>query len=150
MKLDGSYTFNAPRDLVWDTLQDPEALKACIPGVETFEQTGPGEYQATMKIGVGSVKGTYSGKIRVFDEQRPSHYKLAVEAKGTPGFVRGEATFELAEDGDQTGMTWNADAQVGGTIAIVGQRMISGVAKMTVDQLWKAMEEQIKQRQAAG
>ena len=125
---------------MWDTLQDPKALKACIPGVETFEQTGPGEYQATMKIGVGSVKGTYSGKIRVFDEQRPSHYKLAVEAKGTPGFVRGE----------QTGMTWNADAQVGGTVAIVGQRMISGVAKMTVDQLWKAMEEQIKQRQAAG
>jgi hypothetical protein len=150
MKLDGSYTFNAPRQLVWETLQDPEALRACIPGVETFEQIGPDEYQATMKIGVATIKGTYSSKIRVFDQQPPSHYKLAVDAHGGPGVVRGEGTFDLVEEGpDKTVLNWVADGQVGGTVAAVGQRMLGGVAKMTVGQLWKSMEEQIKARQGA-
>ena len=148
MKLDGSYTFSAPRQLVWDTLQDPEALQKAIPGVESFEQTGPDEYAAKMKIGVASIKGNYSSKIRVFDKQEPSHYKLGIDANGTPGFVRGEGTFELVEDGpDKTTVNWSADAQVGGLVAGVGQRMLGGVAKMTVGQLWKAMEGQIKEKQ---
>jgi carbon monoxide dehydrogenase subunit G len=150
MQLDGSYTFDAPRQVVWDTLQDPEALRKCIPGVETFDQTAPDEYQAKMKIGVASIKGAYSSKIRVFDKQAPSHYKLGIDANGTPGFVRGEGTFELSEDEPgKTTVKWSADAQVGGLVAGVGQRMLSGVAKMTVGQLWKAMEGQIKDRQGA-
>ena len=82
MKLDGSYTFDAPRKLVWDTMQDPEALRKSIPGVETFEQTAPNEYQAKMKIGVGAIKGSYGSKIKVFDQQEPSHYKLSIDATG--------------------------------------------------------------------
>jgi carbon monoxide dehydrogenase subunit G len=145
MKLDGSYTFNAPRQAVWTVLQDPEALKKCIPGVEKFEKVGADEYEATMRIGVGAVKGSYTGKIRMFDQQEPSHYKLAVDAKGTPGFVSGQAAFDLAEDGaDKTILTWTADGQVGGAVAAVGQRMLGGVAKMTVGQFWKAMDDQIK------
>jgi len=148
MKLDGSYTFEAPRQVVWDTLQDPEALKKCIPGVETFEEIGQDEYQTRMKIGVASIKGTYSAKIRAFDKQEPSHYKLGIDATGTPGFVRGEGTFDLVEDAPgQTTVKWEADAQVGGLVAGVGQRMLSGVAKMTVGQLWKAMDGQIKEKQ---
>ena len=150
MKLDGAYSFEAPRQLVWDTLQDPESLKKCIPGVETFDQTGPDEYQAKMKIGVASIKGAYTSKIRVFDKQEPAHYKLGIDANGTPGFVRGEGTFDLVEDGpDKTTINWSADAQVGGLVAGVGQRMLGGVAKMTVGQLWKAMDGQIKERQGA-
>lgn len=150
MKLDGSYTFDAPRQLVWDTLQDPEALKRAIPGVETFEQTAPNEYQAKMKIGVASIKGSYSSKIKVFDQQEPSHYKLSIDANGTPGFVRGEGNFELVEDGPaKTTVNWSGDAQVGGLVAGVGQRMLGGVAKMTVGQLWKAMDSQIKEKQSA-
>ncbi|HUZ77787.1 MAG TPA: carbon monoxide dehydrogenase subunit G [Chloroflexota bacterium] len=148
MKLDGTYTFNAPRKRVWETLQNPESLRRAIPGVESFEQTGADEYQAKMKIGVGAIKGSYHGKIRVFDQQEPEHYKLSVDASGTPGFVRGEGTFELVEDGaDKTIINWSADAQVGGLVASVGQRMLGGVAKMTVNQLWKSMETQIAEQQ---
>jgi len=151
MELDGSYTFDAPRQLVWDTMQDPQALRNAIPGVESFDQTGPDEYTAKMKIGVGAIKGSYSGKIKLFDQQAPGHYKLSIDARGTPGFVRGEGTFDLLEDGpDKTTMNWSGKADVGGLIAGVGQRMLGGVAKMTVGQLWQAMERQIKERQAAG
>ena len=144
MKLDGTYTFNAPRQAVWTTLQDPDALRACIPGVEKFDKTGPDEYEATMRMGVGAIKGSYTGKIRMFDLQEPSHYKLAIDARGTPGFVSGEATFDLAEDGPgKTTLTWVADGQVGGPVAAVGQRMLGGVAKMTVGQFWKAMESRV-------
>jgi len=150
MKLDGSYTFDAPRQVVWDTLQDPEALRKCIPGVEEFNETGPDQYQARMKIGVAAIKGMYSAKLRAFDQQAPSHYKLSIDANGTPGFVRGEGTFDLVEDApDKTTVKWEADAQVGGLVAGVGQRMLSGVAKMTVGQLWKAMEDQIKEKKGA-
>jgi carbon monoxide dehydrogenase subunit G len=147
MKLDGTYTFDAPREKVWAVLQDPDALRACIPGVERFEATGAGEYEIGMRIGVGAIKGSYSGKIRMFDQQEPAHYKLGIDAKGTPGLVSGEASFDLAEDGPaKTLLTWAADGQVGGAVAAVGQRMLSGVAKMTVGQFWKAMDEQIKAR----
>jgi carbon monoxide dehydrogenase subunit G len=150
MKLDGTYTFNAPRQLAWQTLQDPDALRACIPDVETFEPTGPDEYQATMKIGLGPIKGTYTAKIRVFDQQEPSHYKLSIDAKGGPGVVRGEASFDLAEAGpEKTTLNWAADGQVGGTAAAVGQRLILPAAKAMVGQFWKSMDAQIQARRSA-
>ncbi|MEK7215559.1 MAG: carbon monoxide dehydrogenase subunit G [Chloroflexota bacterium] len=151
MKLDGVYTFHAPRQLVWETVLDPEALRRCIPGLETFEPAGQDEYAATMKIGVGSIKGSYSAKIRIFDLREPEHYKLSVEAKGTPGFVRGEGSFNLrADDAETTTLRWEADAQIGGAVAAVGQRMLGGVAKMTIGQLWVALDAQVKARQAGG
>jgi carbon monoxide dehydrogenase subunit G len=150
MKLDGTYTFNAPRQAVWDVLQDPETLRATIPGVESFEAIGPDEYRATMRVGLGPIKGTYTGKIRVFDQQAPAHYKLSVDAQGGPGVVRGEGTFDLVEAGpDTTTLNWVADGQVGGTAAAVGQRMIVPAAKMMVNQFWKAMDDQVKARQGA-
>ena len=150
MKLDGTHTFHAPRQLVWDTVQDPAELRACIPGLETFEPVGPDEYAATMKIGVGSIKGSYTAKIRIFDLNEPEHYRLSVEAKGTPGFVRGEGSFKLtADDAETTTLHWEADAQIGGAVAAVGQRMLGGVARMTVGQLWAALEARVKQRQSS-
>ncbi|MHB8621504.1 MAG: SRPBCC family protein, partial [Chloroflexota bacterium] len=150
MKLDGSYTFNAPRQVVWDTLQDPEALRKAIPGVETFDKIAEDSYDARIKIGVASIKGTYRGKIRIYDQQEPTHYKLSIDATGGPGFVKGEGIFDLLEDGpDRTTINWSGDAQVGGLIAGVGQRMIGGAAKMTVGQLWKAMDGQIQERLAS-
>ena len=104
-----------------------------------------------MKIGVGSIKGTYRAKIRIFDLHAPEHYRLSVEATGTPGFVRGEGAFDLvADDAETTTLRWEADARIGGAVAAVGQRMLGGVAKMTVGQLWAALAAQVKERQQAG
>ena len=143
MKLDGNYTFNAPAERVWALLLSPEALKSCVPGCEKLEQVGEDSYNATLKVGVASIRGTYNGKVRITDKNEPHSYTLHVEGSGGPGFVRGEAKISLQPDGDTTQVTVNADGQVGGTVAGVGQRMLGGVAKMLMNQFFDCMCKQL-------
>ncbi len=96
-----------------------------------------------MNVGVAAVKGTFHGKVRLFDLDPPTRYKMAVEGSGGPGFVRGEAAMELSEVEGGTRVAYSADVQVGGLIAGVGQRLIGGVAKMMVDQFFSRMAEQL-------
>src|SRR2546430_4598840 len=88
MKLEGTYDIPAPRKKVWDAFFDPKQLKKAIPGCEKLEAIGPDEYKATMKVGVGGVKGTFEGKVKLTDKQPPDSYKMAVEGSGGPGFIR--------------------------------------------------------------
>lgn len=140
MKVEGSYTFNAPRDKVWQTLLDPKIMAQCMPGCESLNEVAPDQYEAIMKVGVASVKGTYKGKVSIKDKQAPSHYVLSGEGSGGPGFMRGDVAIDLQESNGQTVLKYSTDAQVGGIIASVGQRMLKGVAKMMVDQFFKKME----------
>ena len=140
MKVEGSYTFNAPRDKVWQTLLDPKIMAQCMPGCESLNEVAPDQYEAIMKVGVASVKGTYKGKVSIKDKQAPSHYVLSGEGSGGPGFMRGDMAIDLQESNGQTVLKYSTDAQVGGIIASVGQRMLKGVAKMMVDQFFKKME----------
>ena len=109
--------------------------------VEKLEKIGPDEYKAVMKVGVGPVKGTFEGKVRLLDQEPPHRYRMAVEGSGGPGFVRGEAVIELAEAEGGTRVSYNADVQVGGLIASVGQRMLGGVSRMMLDQFFGKMTE---------
>lgn len=143
VKLEGSYSFDAPPERVWTLLLSPEALKSCVPGCEKLEPIGDDAYTATMKVGVASIKGTYNGKIRITEKNEPTSYTLNVEGSGGPGFVRGEARISLAADGEKTRVTVNADGQVGGTVAGVGQRMLGGVAKMLMNQFFDCMRKQL-------
>ncbi|MGE5302113.1 MAG: SRPBCC family protein [Alphaproteobacteria bacterium] len=140
MKIDGSYTFNAPRERVWQVLLDPKVLAQCVPGCETMNEVGPDQYEAIMKVGVASVKGTYKGKVSIKDKQPPFHYVLSGEGSGGPGFMRGDVAVDLEENNGQTLLKYSSDAKVGGLIASIGQRMLSGVAKMMLDQFFKKME----------
>jgi len=140
MKIDGSYTFNAPREKVWQTLLDPKIMAQCMPGCESMTEVAPDQYEATMKVGIASVKGSYKGKVAVKDKQEPSHYVLSGEGSGGPGFMRGDVVIDLAENNGQTVLKYSTDAQVGGIIASIGQRMINGVAKMMMEQFFKKME----------
>ena len=140
MKVEGSYTFNAPRDKVWQTLLDPKIMAQCMPGCESLNEVAPDQYEAIMKVGVAFVKGTYKGKVSIKDKQAPSHYVLSGEGSGGPGFMRGDVAIDLQESNGQTVLKYSTDAQVGGIIASVGQRMLNGVAKMMVDQFFKKME----------
>lgn len=140
LKIDGSYTFNAPRDRVWQVLLDPKVLAQCVPGCETLNEVGPDQYEAIMKVGVASVKGTYKGKVSIKDKQPPSHYVLSGEGSGGPGFMRGDVAVDLEEKDGQTLLKYSTDAKVGGLIASIGQRMMNGVAKMMLDQFFKKME----------
>ena len=140
MKLEGTYEVPAPRKKVWDAFQDPKVLKKAIPGCEKLEAIGPDEYKATMKVGVGGVKGTFEGKVKLSEKQAPDSYRMAVEGSGGPGFIRGETVITLTDqDGGGTRVSYTADVQVGGLIASVGQRMLGGVSKMMADKFFNKM-----------
>ena len=141
MKIEGSSDIPAPRERVWAAFLDPAVLARALPGCEGLDATGPGEYKAKMKIGVAAIKGTFEGKVRLFDLEPPNRYKMALEGSGGPGFVRGEASMELSDVDGGTRVTYSADAQVGGLIASVGQRMLGGVSKMMLDQFFTRMTE---------
>ena len=141
MKLEGSYDVKAPRQKVWSAFLDPETLRKAIPGCEKLEMIAADEYKATLKIGVAAVKGTFEGKVRLFDLEQPNRYKMALEGSGGPGFVRGEAAMELSDVDGGTRVGYSADVQVGGLIASVGQRMLGGVSKMMLEQFFTRMTE---------
>ena len=111
-----------------------------MPGCESMTEAGPDQYEAVMKVGVASVKGTYKGKVAIKDKQVPAHYVLSGEGSGGPGFMQGDVAIDLEELSGQTVLKYSADAKVGGLIASVGQRMLSGVTRMMVDQFFKKIE----------
>jgi len=141
MKIEGSHDIPAPRARVWDAFFDPELLRQAIPGCERLEAVGADEYRATLKIGVGPVKGTFEGRVRLTEKKPPESYRMAVEGSGGPGFVRGETLVTLSEIDGGTRVRYDADVQVGGLIAGVGQRMLGGAAKMTADQFFTRMSQ---------
>jgi carbon monoxide dehydrogenase subunit G len=141
LKIQGSYTFKAPRERVWQALLDPKVMGQCMPGCDGLKEIGPDRYEAIMKVGVASVKGTYKGKVAIKEKRPPEHYVLSGEGSGGPGFMQGDIAIDLEDRGAETVLKYSTDAKVGGLIAGLGQRMIGGVAKMIVDQFFKKMEE---------
>ena len=141
MKIEGSYAFKAPRERVWEVLLDPKIMAQCMPGCDGLKEVAPDRYEATMKIGVASVKGTYKGKVSVKDKRAPEHYVLSGEGTGGPGFMRGDVVIDLEDRNGATLLKYSTDAKVGGLIAGVGQRMLAGVAKMVVEQFFRKVEE---------
>ena len=143
MRIEGEHVFRASRQRVWDLLQSPDAVRRALPGVERFEPAGPDSFEATMRIGVAAVRGTYHGRITMTDLQPPERYTLTVRGQGSPGTIEATAEIALAEQDGETRLRYTADARVGGLIAGVGQRMLAGVAGMTARQFFKAIDEQL-------
>lgn len=140
LKIEGSYTFDAPRQRVWEVLLDPKVMAQCMPGCESMNEVAPDQFEAVMKVGVASVKGTYKGKVSIKDKQPPSHYVLSGQGSGGPGFMQGDVAIDLEEADGKTVLKYSTDAKIGGLIASVGQRMLNGVAKMMVDQFFRKVE----------
>ena len=144
MKIEGTQELHAPRDRVYSALTDPEVLRRCIPGCESLEKTGADTYAATLKAGVGAIKGTFKGEVRLEDMRPPEHYRIVVEGKGGVGFAKGSADFDLEEKDGATLIKYSGELQIGGTIAGVGQRMIQGAAKMMASRFFAALEAEVK------
>jgi uncharacterized protein len=140
MELVGEHTFSAPRETVWRFLLDPETLRQCLPGCEKLEQTGDDEFNATMKIGVAMIRGTFNGSVKITDKQEPERYTMAVEGSGPQGQVSGEGTLELIEQEGSTLVRYKGDATVRGTLARVGARVMQPAAKMIVGQFFSCLE----------
>jgi uncharacterized protein len=150
MKIEGEYTFGAPPERVWGLLQDPEALSRALPGVEQFKAIGPHEYEATVRAGVAAVRGTYRGRIRMADLQPPERYTLSANGQGSAGTFDATARISLVGQDGRTALRYEADAQVGGPVAGVGQRMLGGVGKLMANQFFKAMEDQLNSQSSGG
>lgn len=148
MELSGTHTIKAPQALVWKVLTDPETLRRTLPGCQRFESQEDGSYNITMSIGIAAIKGTYTGTVRLLNEKPPDSYSLKVSAKGGVGFIDGQGDFVLtqAEDnGDHTKLSYTGQAQVGGKIAGVGQRLLQGGANLVIGQFFRALDKEVAQ-----
>ena len=143
MKFAATYTVPAPRDKTFALITDPAVLQRFIAGCEKMELTGEDSYNAHLKIGIAALKGNYVGKVQLKNKQVPQSYTLALEGKGGPGFVKGSARIQLAENGAQTEIQCDAEAQVGGVIAAIGSRLIEAVGKKMMDDFFKRFGEEV-------
>ena len=143
MELTATYTFDAPRQRVWDLLIDATVVAGCLPGCESLDPMGDDTYRAVLTMGIAAVTGRYEGTVQIADKDEPSRYTLLVEGKGKPGFVKGSAAVTLKEDATAgtTTVAVAGKAQVGGTIARVGQRLLGGVSKMMMDRFFACLQQ---------
>ena len=132
MKISGSYTLPLPPERAYQILQDPEVLARAMPGCESLERIGPDEYRMKMKMALASLSGAFEGKVRITDQTPPESFRLVVEGSGKIGFVKGDGLLKLSPVEGGTEVTYEGEAQVGGTLAAVGQRLIDGTAKMMI------------------
>ena len=142
MDITAEYSFDAPAAKVWEVMLDPDTLAHCMPGCENLRTIGEGQYEATISAGVGAIKGTFQVKITIKDQVPLSSYKLLLEGTGTPGFVNGGATIFLEEREGKTLVKVVGQAQVGGTIARVGSRLIGTVNRMMMDRFFTCLLEE--------
>ncbi len=137
MDMKGEYRIPATKQAVWEALNDPETLKTCIPGCETIEKTSDTEMSATVKAKVGPVSARFKGKVTLSDLNPPNSYRISGEGQGGPaGFGKGGATVSLEEDGTDTILRYEANAQVGGKLAQIGARLVDGAAKKIADEFF--------------
>jgi carbon monoxide dehydrogenase subunit G len=129
MEMTGEVTIPAPRQRVWEGLNDPETLRQAIPGCEKIDKTSDNEFTATVTAKVGPVKASFQGKVTLSDIDAPNGYRISGEGKGGVGFAKGGATVKLTDADGGTRLAYRVDAQVGGKLAQLGSRLIDGTAK---------------------
>jgi len=134
MQMTGQYRIEAPRETVWQALNDVEVLRQCIPGVEEIEKTSDTSFTAKVRAKVGPVSARFAGEVTLSDLDPPNGYTISGEGKGgAAGFAKGGARVRLADDGAATLLSYDVDAQVGGKLAQIGSRLIDGTAKKMAD-----------------
>ena len=128
MKIEGQFTFDGIAPLaVWSFLTDPNRIAQCLPGCEKLVQTSEDTYDMEMRFGVGAISGVFRGSIRLHDLKPTSEYQMTVDGSGTPGFVKGEGTVQLAPDDAGTLLRYSGDVAAG------------GAARMVIDQFFKCV-----------
>lgn len=145
MNIEHTYTFKGiPREVVWRTIQNKEVLQKALPGCKSFEEVEEDVFKSELGISIGPVKGLFTSDVRQVDRNEPESYRLLVLGKGKPGEINADAkmTFEETEEG--TVLQCSAEVSLTGTLASVGQRVMSGVAKVVLGQFFKAINQEAK------
>jgi len=137
MEMQGSRHLAVTQQQAWDALNDPEVLKACIPGCEELTMTGETQFQAVATQKIGPVKARFKGIVNLTDLDPPNGYKISGQGDGgVAGFAKGGATVALSDKDGGTLLTYNVEAQIGGKLAQLGQRLINGAAKKVADEFF--------------
>jgi carbon monoxide dehydrogenase subunit G len=148
VRIAGNYTFEATRDEVWSAINDPEVLARAIPGCQHLDQVGENEFETILKVGLQAVRGIYHGRVKIDNLVAPESYEIHVDGKGSNGFLKGNGAIKLRVEGDTTILDYGGEAQIGGTIASVGQRLIDGASKTLINQSLKALAALIEARRS--
>ena len=142
MDMTGEQLIALPQQRVWEALNDPAVLQACIPGCEIMEKVSDNEYRVVMSAAVGPVKAKFSGKLLLSDLKPPNSYALAFEGSGgAAGFGKGSSTVTLSPAEGGTRLAYTAHATVGGKLAQVGSRLIDGVARKMADEFFAKFKQ---------
>ena len=147
MDMEGSRVLHVTREQAWAALNDPEVLKACVPGCDRLEASGENQYAVGMAVKIGPVSARFAGKIALSDIVPPSGYTLAFEGQGgAAGFGKGNARVRLADHAEGCELGYAANATVGGKIAQMGQRLIDGVAKSMAEDFFRRFDDELRRR----
>lgn len=143
MAITGEYRIAAPREAVWAALNDPEVLKACIPGCEALTKLSDTEIDARVAAALGPVRATFATRIQLSDINPPESYTISGEGKAAAGFGKGSAQVNLTEDGAVTVLRYSADLRLGGKLAQVGSRLLEGATRQLADQFFDAFAQRL-------
>lgn len=141
MKISGSYTVPVSQEKAYALLQDPEILAKCMPGTDTLEKIGDGEYSMKMKMAIASFSGLFTGKVKIADSHPPDNFHLLVDGNGKIGFLKGDGLLTLLPLESSTEVKYEGEVQVGGTIAAVGQRLLDTTSKMIIKKFFEKFSE---------
>jgi hypothetical protein len=138
MTMSGEYQLAAPREAVWQKLNDPAVLKDCIPGCEQLDKTSDTEFEAVATVKIGPVKARFKGKVTLSDLDPPNGYRISGQGEGgVAGFAKGGAVVKLTPKDGGTLLAYDVDAQIGGKLAQLGQRLVNGAAKKLADDFFQ-------------
>jgi carbon monoxide dehydrogenase subunit G len=145
MDMTGERRIPAPRQTVWEALNNPEVLKASIPGCESLEKLGDDQMRATAAVKVGPISARFTGKVQLTDIDPPNGYRISGEGQGgVAGFAKGGANVGLVDDADGTLLSYQVNAQVGGKLAQLGARLIDATAKQMADAFFDRFSNQVR------
>lgn len=144
MKLEGTATLPGSPEEVWALLTDPARLAKLLPGCEALEPDGPDRFKAAVKFGIAAISGKYSGTLSFAEKKPPKSLRLRIEGKGVPGWMKGEGLIQLAAKKSETEVRYSGEAQVGGVVAAVGQRMMDMAARKIVQQFFEDAAKDLK------
>lgn len=144
MDMNGEQKINASQGVVWAALNDPEMLRASIPGCQHLTRSGENGFEATVKARVGPVSASFSGTVELLDIKPPTSYRITGQGKGgVAGFASGSAAVRLLTEGETTLLVYSVNAKVGGKLAQIGSRLIDSAAKKMASEFFQKFAENI-------
>lgn len=143
MNLEATYTFDAPVERTWALLMDTEAIAACLPGCRGLRPAGDNRYEVELGVAIAAISGDFKGTVALEDLIKPNSYTLAIEGSGRQGFIKGRARVTLEAAGEATVVKIAAQSDVGGMIARLGQRLVEGVARTTMDRFYACLAKRL-------